>query len=139
MHCQPAMAVSRRIGAVIVTAFCLTSLPASADAEGSWLELRRKGAKAVVEASRKAATGESWRATWKLDVPATHPLHGLTIEMSRLKARASKAKKPRLATTVRLTGNKALAGAGLASVGEQLWLKLPGQARATNAIILPEN
>ena len=127
------MAVSRRIGAVIVTAFCLTSLPASADAGGSWLELRRKGAKAVVEASRKAATGESWRATWKLDVPATHPLHGLTIEMSRLKAGAGKAKKPRLATTVRLTGNKALAGAGLASVGEQLWLKLPGQARAMPA------
>ena len=116
----------------LIGAFAL-SLPAQSEAADAWLKLRRKGIEALLEASRDAAAPEPWRATWQLRDADAGPLKGLQISVRRTKIAARKGKPAAIATVIRFSGVKSLAGVGVATVGDEVWLRLPGDKGASPA------
>ena len=101
-----------------------------ASAADAWLKLRRQGVPALLAASQVAAVPEPWRATWRLPDADAGALKGLHISVRRSLTKSSKGKPAELATVIRFTGVKSLTGAGVATVGADVWLRGPGEKKA---------
>jgi len=126
-------ATQHPIRSCLIAALIIGLLPLEAAAADSWMKLRRKGVKAVLEASKKAASAEPWRATWRIDGAKAGALKGLQVSLRVARVAADKSKPERLATVIKLSGMPALAGVGVATVGDEVWLRSPGTAKPLRA------
>lgn len=114
---------------MLIGAFALALPVAESGAADAWLKLRRKGVKALLAASREAAVPEAWQATWRLQDADAGDLKGLQISVRRVKTKARKGKPATLATVTRFSGVGSLAGAGVATLGEKVWVRRPGDTK----------
>lgn len=120
-----------RLAAVWLICAVAISLPcADADAADAWLKLRRQGVQALLAASQRAAVPEPWQATWRLLDADAGELKGLRISVRQRMTTARKGKPAVLAAVIRFSGTRALAGVGVATVGQQVWLRGPGEKKA---------
>lgn len=112
----------------------LFALPALANPDFEWLDVRRKGADAMADLARQRTasslkstqTGKSaqtgWTRTFKADVGANHPLAGTRVQVARAYVNG----QTQLLFRV-LAGPPGLAGTGVVLNGTKGWLRTPGE------------
>lgn len=130
--------------AASLPAFCTWAAPPVANKNGSaatfdWLDLRRQGPNALLQAAARVNAPELWQATYLANLPTKHALYGLSLTVARAPSPAvAKAKGPTAgpdaaATTagsllVRFNGPAKLKGVGVVAVNGKIWLRLPTKA-----------
>lgn len=85
-----------------------------------WLDVRRKGADAILEFGRQRAAPKPWQRTFRADVPAGHPWAGLKFTVAR-----SYAGRPQLMVRI-VAGPAQLVGTGVVVDGAKAWIRIAG-------------
>lgn len=103
-----------------------------------WLDLRRQGPLALLQAAARVNAPELWIATYAANLPPKHPLFGLSLTVAR--APGTAAVKPKGAAAapeaaaalgsllVRFDGPPKLKGVGVLAANGKIWLRLPAKA-----------
>lgn len=107
--------------AIVCLLVAVAGVGAAWPVQADWLDLRRGGPEAIVQAARVANAPEPWIATYSVTLPAGHPLHGLKLILAR-------APSPTGKLLIRLEGPASLHGVGGVVADGKAWLKLPRAA-----------
>jgi len=101
-----------------------------------WLDLRRQGPVALLQAAARVNAPELWIATYAANLPAKHPLYGLSLTVARSAVPAAVKGKGTSAAAdaalgsllVRFNAPAKLKGVGVVASNGKIWLRLPAKA-----------
>ena len=114
----------RPLLAVAIAALAVTCVTTSAVA-GDWLTIRRGGVDAILDAARSAQATKAWGASYKAKVAKGHPLEKIRVHVAWRPRAVAKGVAQRYESVTTITGLKG-GKAGVATVGDKTWTRLPG-------------